>query len=319
MFEGMFEIFNEEKKDGETEITRPSSSTASHYPALSDVFVISLGGSVLVQNKPDLDSIRAVSQALNELVSMGKKIVVVVGGGKVCREYVNAAKELGANNFEQDELGIRITRANASLLTHTIDSAFPEVLTEIKKAREVLSGGKTPVFGGLMPGFTTDAVAALLAEYLNATFVNLSNVDGIFTADPNAYPTARLYHELSYDRLLEILTQNAMKPGQNLILDLPAAMVLKRSSLTAFFLNGQNLENLKAALQGLSFTGTIVRSGSLERLEGEDEETTITRPRRRASRRSGKARAGKRKPAAKKRAGRSQDDDEELDPDKIRF
>ncbi len=315
MFEGMFEIFNEEKKDEETEITRPSLQSQP-YSTPSNVYVISLGGSVLVQNKPDLGSIKSISSVLNELIAQGKKLVVVVGGGKVCREYVNAAKELGANNFELDEIGIRITRANASLLSHSIENAFPEILSEVKKASDVLAKGKTPIYGGLVPGFTTDAVAALLAEYLNATFVNVSNVDGIFTADPAAHPTARLYRELSYDMLLEILAKNAMKPGQNLILDLPAAMVLKRSALTAFFLNGQNLENFKAALQGLSFTGTIVRPDALESIEGDDEAAVIARPRRSAAKRASRT---KRKKRSKKAKPKFDDDEEELDPDKIRF
>lgn len=315
MFEGMFEIFNEEKKEDEdTEVTYPSSepqssSSAPSYYSSSNTFVVSVGGSVLVKGKPDPEAISAISQALNQLIRDGKKLVLVVGGGKIARDYVSAASSLGANNFELDELGIRITRANASLLIPAIDNAFPEIMTDVKKCMEILEKGKTPIFGGLMPGFTTDAVAALLAEYLGATFVNLSNVDGIFTADPAAYPSARLYQELGYDKLLEILSKNTMKPGQNIVLDLPAAMILKRSGLTAFFLNGHDTENFKAALSGMQFRGTVVKEGAAELLDGEEE--PAPRKRKRVVKKKAKKKT-------KKKAGHYEED-EEPHPGNIRF
>ena len=52
MFEDMFEMFSKEKEDGgETEIIRPERETYSSQPAqssVSDVTVISVGGSILM-------------------------------------------------------------------------------------------------------------------------------------------------------------------------------------------------------------------------------------------------------------------------------
>ena len=324
MFEDMFEIFNEQKKNDDTEITRPASERgysgeasgesyqSQHAFPVSNATVISVGGSILMDGKPSPEAISALSACLNELIRQGHRLVLVVGGGKVARDYVNAAKALGANNFELDELGISITRANASLLLASIENAFPEVLTEVKKAKEVLARGKTPIFGGLMPGFTTDAVAALIAEYLGARFVNLSNVEGIFTADPAVYSNARLYRELSHSRLIEILAGNAMKPGQNLILDLPAAMILRRSGIPAFFLNGHDLENFKAAMQGPEFRGTTVRADAAEIIEGEEETGETTR-----ARKTIRKRKAVKKGVAKRK--RILDEDEEPSLRNIRF
>ena len=316
VFDGMFEIFNDKKEEGEeTEISypEPSSPDAPAYSSgQSRVFVVSVGGSVLIGPKPDAENISRITCCLNELIRQGHKLVLVTGGGKVCRDYVRAAKDIGSNNFELDELGIKVSRVNASLLIQAIENAHPEVLTGVKQAAEVLEQGKTPVFGGLMPGFTTDAVAALLAEYLGGTFVNLSNVDGIFTADPAIHSSAVMYHEIGYDKLFEILLSNTMKPSQNLIVDLPAAMILKRSSLTAFFLNGQDAENLKAAIQGMPFKGTIVRPGAEELFDEEQ-----AKPKRK---RAVRKKPAKRKPASKKKSPKFyEDDDEDLDPEKIKF
>jgi len=310
MFEGMFEIFNEEEKEKqaqETEITYPSDSAGG-----PGIIVVSLGGSVIVQEKPDPGAISAIAQCLNELIRSGQKLVLVVGGGRTARNYVNAAKGLGANNFELDELGIMATRMNASLLINSIDNAFPEVLTEVKKSSEILDMGKTPVFGGIMPGFTTDAVAALIAEYLGARFINLSNVDGIYTADPSVFPNARMYCELSYGKLLEILTQNAMKPSQNLILDLPAAMILRRSGLTAFFLSGHDMENFKAAVQGMPFKGTVVSKDSQDSFGGEE-----TPARKRPVRKKAQKRPARKRP--KGNANFLDEEDQDIDPSQIRF
>jgi len=54
MFEGMFEIFNEEKQeDNDAEVTYPSSSReASYSSGVPNVFVISIGGSILINGKP---------------------------------------------------------------------------------------------------------------------------------------------------------------------------------------------------------------------------------------------------------------------------
>jgi uridylate kinase len=317
MFGDMFELFNEPKNEG-TEITSPGQESRYQGQSMeepcqaqpsfpfSNAVVISVGGSILMDGKPSAEAISSIATCLNGLISQGHRLVLVVGGGKVARDYVNAAKGLGTGNFELDEIGIAITRANAMLLIAAIESAFPKVLTDIKDAKCALAMGKTPVFGGLMPGFTTDAVAALIAEYLGARLVNLSNVDGIFTADPAVHSSARMYRALSHSRLLEILVSNAMKPGQNLIFDLPAAMILKRSGIPASFAGGHDLENFRAAVQGLEFRGTIVKADAIESIEGEESLVSESMPRRAVR----KKRAAKKTVAKRKKVF---DEDEEPD------
>jgi len=77
--------------------------------------VVSIGGSVLA---PDLDPDRvaAYAEAIERLAADGCEVGVVVGGGGVAREYIETARELGANEVELDQLGIGTTRLNARLL-----------------------------------------------------------------------------------------------------------------------------------------------------------------------------------------------------------
>jgi len=251
--DGIFSVFFHKEE------TETNESIQSTYE--NKICVLSVGGSLLVNEnlKPDTAFIAKLSELIERVKNNGKSIVLVAGGGRLARTYIAAAKSLGANNYVLDELGIMASRLNAKLLIQGIKDAFPEVLTEIKKAAEVLALNKIPVFGGLYPGITTDTVAALIAESLNAKFFNLSNVDGIYSSDPIENPKAKFYEELSFDRLITLMSLAKSKPGQNLIIDLPACLILKRSSIESFFVNGNNLENLENAINGLQFKGTIVR------------------------------------------------------------
>ena len=193
-------------------------------------------------------------------------------------------------------------------------NAVKEVLTDLKKSKTLIASGKIPVFGGMIPGVTTDFVAAILAEYLGGTFINLSNVDGVYDSNPRDNPDAVLYRELSYQALIKILLKEETKPRQNLVLDIPAALILKRSKITGLFLNGSRLQNFESAVRGESFEGTIVSSSGAdekeisdsaeyaeeENEEPEDEADSKEKPK--------KKRKPKSKPPAKKRKTDSDDD-----------
>ncbi len=275
----MFEMFNQdEQKEEQSESSVQGSSYEPTQASDGRFFSISVGGSVLIGEKPDVAKIAKFSESINKLALEGYKFALVVGGGKACRRYQAAAKSLGANNFFLDSIGIEVTRVNASLLTQTIENAAPQVITNVPEAKKIIDSGKIPISGGMMPGFTTDAVAALIAEMMNGTFINLSNVDGVYSADPKKSPSAKFYPQLSYERLVSIIQVAETKPGQNVVLDLPASLILKRSKINAWFLHGDNLENFENAVRGLEFKGTVVS----EEISEQEANTTGRRvPRKR--------------------------------------
>jgi uridylate kinase len=250
----MFEIFNQEQ----------DKEPAKAPPQPTKLCSVSIGGSVLIEEKPNAAKIAKFAASINKLSGEGYKFVLVLGGGKVCRNYQATAKSMGGSNYFLDEIGIMVSRLNATLLTNVIDNAFPTVLTSIPDAMAVLGQGKTPILGGLLPGITTDAVAALAAEAMQGSFINLSNVDGVYSSDPRKSSHAKFYPELSYDRLISIIQLAEAKPGQNIVLDLTAALILKRSKIRAVFLNGADLENFEAAVRGGEFKGTVVSEETME-------------------------------------------------------
>ncbi|MFH1240299.1 MAG: UMP kinase [Candidatus Diapherotrites archaeon] len=261
MFENLFGN-HEESESVSSNSSYSSSSNSYSSSSYGDIFVVSIGGSVLLGEGVSSEKVSAIADSISRLHSEGYKFALVVGGGAICRDYLTAAKELGTNNFFMDELAIKITRVNATLLIAGLEKAYPEVLTHIGSAKELIDAGQIPVYGGLLPGATTDFVAALLAESLNGKFINLSNVDGIYSSDPSKNKRAKMYSELGYDQLMKLVASAESKPGQNLVIDLPACNILRRSSIKALFLNGNNLDNFENSVRGNSFIGTVVSSES---------------------------------------------------------
>jgi uridylate kinase len=223
--------------------------------------VLSLGGSILV---PTLEShtIPAYAKVLKQMAGQGQ-VFVVVGGGGEARRYIGVARSLGINEAASDEIGIMITRINASLLCYALgDAAYPCIATSYQEARRYAESGKIIIMGGVTPGQTTDAVSAVLAESVGADLIiNGTSVDGIYSADPKTDRTARRYETMTPQELLEIISGARLDAGSNTVIDIVAAKVVERSGIPLLVIDGRKPENLTAAVCEGTFTGTIVSDG----------------------------------------------------------
>lgn len=282
----------------------PSPQRPVQSSAGGNIFVVSIGGSLIVdETGPNPEKIRQIADCISSLHSQGRQFVLVVGGGRIARSYVEAMRVFGANNFVQDLAGINVTRVNALLLAHAIPSAHKTVLDDFSMAKDIIDAGKIPVFGGHIPFFTTDSVGALIAEALGGTFVNLTNVDGIYDSNPSVNSEARRFDEISYPRLVELIMSSGSTPGQNVVLDLACCLILQRSKIPAAVLSGNDLQNFGNYINGYTFVGTVLR----EAFCGEDSEsyatagdatgeTEITKPKKRRK-------SARRKPSPTKGSG----------------
>ena len=221
--------------------------------------VLSLGGSVLVKEEADTSYIRKLSKILIG-VSANVKLYVVTGGGKVARYYIRAGRELGADESSLDEMGIEVTRLNARLLITALGEKASHVPP--KNYDEAVHAGKTHsivVMGGVSPGITTDAVSALLAERVKARrLVNATSVDGAYTADPKKDPHATRIPKLTHKELITLVASTPAGAGPNTVFDSVGAKVLERSKIELSIVDGTDLANLRDALEGKKFNGTIV-------------------------------------------------------------
>jgi uridylate kinase len=222
--------------------------------------VLSLGGSVLM---PSLEENRLPEYAgVLRKLSREAALLVVVGGGGEARRYIRVARDLGLDEASGDEIGILVTRLNATLLAGVLgDAAFPAIACNQTEACCYAESGKIVVMGGITPAQTTDAVAAVLAERAGADLlVNVTSVDGIYTADPRKDPGARRIDRLTPKDLLEIVGSATLCAGSNTVIDPIAAKVLDRCGIPMLVLDGREPSNLEDALLKGTYQGSLVTS-----------------------------------------------------------
>ena len=222
--------------------------------------VLSLGGSILIQDQSDASYLRALVSLLKE-IARTRRLGVVVGGGRTARQYIQLGRELGLTEIELDELGIEVTRLHARLLAQLLAPLAPgNPPTTIVEAAASLSTHPMVILGGTEPGHTTDGVAAVLAERVRAErLVNATRTGGIFSADPAKDPAARRIDRLSLGEFRKMVEAGgAGHAGQEFIFDRLGAERLHRARIPLAVVDGRDLTQLRAALLGEPFRGTWV-------------------------------------------------------------
>jgi len=221
--------------------------------------VLSLGGSVLVRDEGDTSYVRKIAKILIG-VSSRHKLYVVTGGGSVARQYIRAGRALGADESYLDEMGIEVTRLNARLLIAALGHHASH--SPPRTYEEAVHSGRTHsivVMGGVSPGITTDAVSALLAERVKAKrVVNATSTDGVYTADPEKDSSAERIPRMSHKELVALLGPSPAFAGPSHVFDSLGARVLERSGISLAVVDGNDLPNLRDALEGKKFKGTLI-------------------------------------------------------------
>ena len=220
--------------------------------------VFRIGGSV-VASPINTDLMAKYVETLQGIRQQGNEIVVIVGGGKLAREFISIAKQLGLEMQAQDEIAISVSRLFAQLVLKKFgDAACSKVAVSLDEAADCLAQGKVAVMGGLKPGITTDTVAALVAERVNAELlVKGTDQQGIYNKDPRTNPDAIKLDRLSLSDLGKVLSQVEHKAGIHQIVDPMALEVLRRHPTRLVVVNGFDPANFAAAVEGKA-VGTVV-------------------------------------------------------------
>jgi uridylate kinase len=101
------------------------------------------------------------------------------------------------------------------------------------------------VAAGWRPGWSTDYVATILAERLNARIViNLSNIEYAYTADPKKDKNAEKIEACSWAEFRKIVG-NVWDPGLNMPFDPIASKHAQKLGLKVIICDGKNIANLK--------------------------------------------------------------------------
>jgi uridylate kinase len=220
--------------------------------------VLRIGGSV-VASPVNTDLMSKYVEIARTLKNQGHKVGVVVGGGALAREFIGIAKKLGLAEQSQDEVAISVSRLFAQLFLKTLgEVGCGKVALSLDEAADCLSTGKILVMGGLKPGITTDAVAALVAERVKADLlVKGTDQDGVYNKDPRKHADAVKLDRLSFDELGAVFSESKHKAGIHQIVDPEAVKIMKRERMKLIVVNGFKPENILAAVNGES-VGTVI-------------------------------------------------------------
>ncbi len=220
--------------------------------------VVRIGGSV-VASPPTAEIIAEYAELLERLEKQKHKLVVVVGGGSVARDFIELAQDLSLNEAGQDEVAISVSRLFAQLFALKLgDLSLNSVPRTVDDAVKLFGRGKIVIMGGVKPGMTTDTVSAMVAEKIAADLlVKASDVDGVYTKDPKKYDDAEKIDRLSFDDLGALFELDEHRAGINQILDPKAVRVLQKCRIKMIVVNGFKPENVSLALKGEKVGTTI--------------------------------------------------------------
>jgi uridylate kinase len=230
--------------------------------------IVKLSGEALMGDQPFGIApvvVRSIAAELSSVLALGVEVAVVVGGGNIIRGV--SAHEQGIGRITGDSMGMLGTVINALALSSAVEQLGPDtrVLTAIemhqvaepfirRRAIRHLDKGRLVIFGAGTgnPFFTTDSAAALRANEIQAdVLMKATKVDGVYTADPEKVPDAKLMRRLSYQ---EVLSQGLK------VMDAAAISLCQETAIPIQIFNINKPGILKQAVLGED-VGSLITSG----------------------------------------------------------
>lgn len=188
-------------------------------PAFKRILLKMSGEALMGKNAFGIDPsvLDWVAKELYEVVNMQVEVGIVIGGGNLFRG--KALFEAGLGRITADHMGMLATIMNALALRDAFERAHmpTHIMSAIpmtgvadpydrRKAMHRLSQGRIVIFaaGTGNPLFTTDSAASLRAIEIEAQLLlKATNVEGVYSSDPQKNPEAKLYKQLNYQEVLE--------------------------------------------------------------------------------------------------------------------
>jgi|TARA_B110000008_G_scaffold266997_1_gene293715 uridylate kinase len=160
--------------------------------------------------------IKRIANELIQVKNLGIEITVVIGGGNIFRGAGLAGS--GMDRVTGDYMGMLATVMNALAIQDALESMNAEarVMSAIKihevcedyirrRAVRHLEKGRIVILaaGTGNPFFTTDSAASLRAIEIGAeVLLKATMVDGIYDMDPKTNKDAKIYNQISFDKVL---------------------------------------------------------------------------------------------------------------------
>lgn len=210
----------------------------------------------------DAYQLNEYAKEINNIVSAGVQVAVVIGGGNIFRGLKGTGQ--GIDRVQGDYMGMLATIINSMALQSALEninqksqvfSGIPidPVCKKMSRRRAIESLGKGRVViiaGGTgNPFFTTDTAAALRAVEINAdVIIKGTRVDGVYTANPEKVKDAKKFDTLTFSEAYE---------KQLNVMDLTAFTLCRENKLPIIVFDINVKGNLKKIVEGKK-VGTII-------------------------------------------------------------
>ena len=228
--------------------------------------IIKLSGAALAGEKEygiDPEFINSIAREIENVLTTGVEVAIVVGGGNIFRGVAGSAK--GMDRATADYMGMLATVINSLALQDALEKF--EIPTRVQTAIEMrqvaepyirrrairhLEKGRVVIFaaGTGNPFFSTDTTAALRAAEIDANAILMAkNVDGVYDCDPSQNPDAVKFKELDY---IDVLNRGLG------VMDSTAVSLCMDNAIPIIVFGLGEIGNVKKAVLGKEI-GTFIR------------------------------------------------------------
>jgi uridylate kinase len=231
--------------------------------------LLKLSGEALMGDKSfgiDPAVLEEVASEISSIHKLGVEVGIVIGGGNIFRGLQSTG--YGVGRVAADHMGMLATIINALALGEALQRIGAEirVMTAIDmikiaepyvrgRAIRHLSKNRIVLFGAGTgnPYFTTDTAAALRAMEIDAeVLMKATKVDGVYDADPEIEPSAKLFPKLTYN---EVLKRNLK------VMDLTGVSLAMGQELPIIVFNLREKGNILKVITGEK-VGTLITGES---------------------------------------------------------
>lgn len=263
---------------------------------MTELLILKLGGSVITDKHSDIPKVdfSNLNRLADEIArAKPKKLIFLhgagsyghvevkksgIGGGIKTWEQVLAFAEIQRLQNELDSIVCKalIERGVPAIPCQASASAITEwgrlVAMDIEVIRGLLGIGMVPVLYGV-PAYdrnqkcsilSADQIAPYLALKLGAKkIIHGTNVDGVFTGDPNRDPNAKLIPEITtknFDEIKKWLTgSTAIDVTGGMFGKVSECMDAAKSGVESLLVNALKPDYVRKALIGERVIGTVIR------------------------------------------------------------
>ncbi len=228
--------------------------------AQQSIKILSVGGSIIIPKTGfDIPFLKQFRTLILSEIKKGQKFIITIGGGATCRQYQEAARQVNQpNNEDLDWIGIHSTIFNAQFVRFLFkDVAHKDIITDPTK--KIKTNKSLIIAAGWKPGCSTDNDAVLLAKTYGAKeLYNLSNIERVYDKDPNVFSDAKPIEQIDWKTFRKDIVGNDWDPGKSAPFDPIASKTAEKMKLQVKILQGTNLPEVRKALAGKKFIGTII-------------------------------------------------------------